>query len=59
MQAEGFDVEQSQAKADEFYGRLGSWMNEAVALGQENYAGPDDFLAIFDRLLDSEIDRLA
>lgn len=43
----------------DLYGRLDRWLNEAVALGKDEYSGPQDFMAMFERLLDSELEAVA
>lgn len=42
----------------DLYGRLDRWLTEATSLGADEYSGPQDFMAMFDRLLDSELERV-
>lgn len=56
LEAEGFD--RAADRTTEFYGRVGRWLRDAIDLGQDQYAGPEDFMAMLDRVLDTEVDLL-
>lgn len=57
LRAEGFGDE-SQALTNRVYSRVERWMNDAIALGVDEYQGPGDFMAMFERMLDAEISDL-
>jgi hypothetical protein len=56
--SEGFAAHEAEAKANELYGRVERWSQEAVGIGADEYSGSSDFMSMFDRLMDSEIDNL-
>lgn len=58
LQVEGFAVDKAESIANEFYSRVERWVEDAASIGQENYSSPSDFMALFDRLMDAEIDAL-
>jgi len=58
LEAEGCDQASAEQKTEQFFGRLTSKLNVAIDLGTEEWSGPSDFMAHFDRILDSEINRL-
>jgi hypothetical protein len=41
-----------------FYGKMDNWINDVVALGQESFGGPEEFMNMFSRVLDNEIEKL-
>ena len=43
---------------NDLYGRMERWLNEAVSLGADEYSGSSDFMSMFDRLIDSELERI-
>lgn len=45
-------------QAGELYGRVQHWMNEAIEIGPSAWAGPDEFMGAFERVLESEIEPL-
>lgn len=57
--AEGHSREEADTLATSFYTRVEAWVTDAAGLGMAEYTSSTDFMAMFDRLLDSEIDRLA
>lgn len=57
--AEGCEQGEATKLTEGFYGRVERWADDALSLGRSEYSGPDEFTAMFDRLLDSEIERLA
>lgn len=57
--AEGHPADKAHSLTNELYGRVGRWLEDAIGIGMNEYHGPDDFMALFDRLLDNEIDALA
>ena len=58
LMSEGFAADKAESITNEFYGRVERWLEDAVHVGQEYYSGPSDFMAVFDRLIDSEIETL-
>jgi hypothetical protein len=44
--------------ADEFYGRMDHWFNDIVTLGRDEFSGVDSFMALFERVLNSEMTRV-
>lgn len=57
--AEGRSEEEAAKMTNDLYGRVERWMEDAIGLGAEEYSSSADFMAMFERNLDSEIDRLA
>lgn len=55
---EGSPADRAESIANDFYSRTERWLEDAVSIGQDAYSGPADFMAVFDRLIDSEIDLL-
>lgn len=53
--AEGAAADKAESMTNEFYTRMERWIEDAVGL---EYSSATDFMASFDRLLDSEIERL-
>lgn len=47
------------ALTNEFYGRLDYWLQDIVTLGADEFSGPESFMAMFGRVIDSELDRLS
>lgn len=56
--AEGMDAEQAEVEAGAMYERMERWMETTIELGPDEYAGPGDYMALFDRRLDAEIEGL-
>lgn len=44
--------------ADDFYNRLDYWIADMLATGCKTLSGPDAFMAVFERVLDVEFDRM-
>lgn len=58
LMAEGTPGDEAESIASEFYGKTERWMQDAIALGADGYTSPNDFMAMFDRFVDSEIEVL-
>lgn len=43
---------------DGLYGRMDAWLADVVALGADEFAGPDDFMSMFGRVLNYEVGEL-
>lgn len=56
FRVEGHDT--PEETTTELYTRLDRWLTQAIELGAEEYSGPQDFMALFDRLLESELESL-
>lgn len=56
LESEGF--ENPAETTTEFFRIINRWLRDAIDIGPEQYGGPADFMAMFDRVLDNEIDRL-
>lgn len=57
FRTEGFD--DPEKLTTDLYGRLDRWLTEAISLGPDEYSGPQDFISMFERLLDSQLDEAA
>lgn len=55
---EGASDEEAATLTDKMYKRIESWLENAISLGVAEYEGPNDFMSMFDRVLDIEIDAL-
>lgn len=55
---EGVAGDKAESITNELYARTERWLEDAVGIGQEMYSSPRDFMAMFDRFLDREIDAL-
>lgn len=44
--------------ADDFYASMQEYVDNLTDLGHEGYEGPSHFMEVFDRLMESELDRL-
>ena len=58
LQSEGLSSELAIRVATDLYGRMERWMETTVELGPDEFAGPSDYMALFDRRLDLEIESL-
>jgi hypothetical protein len=56
--AEGASTERAEALTLAFYDRLESWFKITVDLGPEEYSGAADYMALFNRKMDQELDLL-
>lgn len=54
--AEGKPGDVAESITNDLYSRMERWTGEAVNLGMDEYSGPDDFMAYFDRNLTFEVD---
>lgn len=59
LKAEGAAPGEALRLTERFYSRMESWMADAIGLGMNEFSGPDDFIAMFERLLEVEIDDLS
>lgn len=57
--AEGHSASDAEVKVNELYARMERWSSEVVSLGMSEFSSPSDFMALFDRNLDLEIDAIA
>jgi hypothetical protein len=51
---EGFD--DAEVVADKVLGNMDTWLDNAVGLGPSEWSGPKDFVAMFERALDYELE---
>jgi hypothetical protein len=58
LKAEGADDGTALSMAESMYGRVENWMRDVIGLGMNEFAGPEDFMALFNRMLETEIDAL-
>ncbi len=56
--AEGASAQRATQLAEQFYSKVRAWAHDAIALGASGYNGPREFMALFDRVVNSELDRL-
>lgn len=56
--SEGYPRDEAESKVNELYSRVEAWVGQVVPLGMEEFSSPKDFMAMFDRNLDSELDAL-
>lgn len=47
----------SDISADEMYSRMDNWFADAVSVGQNAYAGPEQFMGMFEKVLEGELVR--
>lgn len=59
LRAEGWSAEEASSATKEFYDRMGGWLRDTVALGQDQFADAGDFMEIANRVIENEVDRLA
>lgn len=59
FRAEGFTSDESKAVTDRIYSNAMVWIENVVALGPDEFSGPQDFMALFDRMLDNELTEAA
>jgi hypothetical protein len=55
--AAGLEEGQVAEVTRRLYEQTERWLTDAAALGTGEFAGPEDFMALFDRLLDSQIEE--
>jgi len=58
LKAEGVSAGSALEITEDFYTRVQAWMDDVIGLGMGEYSGPDDFMLLFDRLLDTEVESL-
>lgn len=58
LKAEGADDATAYQLSEDFYGRVQAWMDDAIALGKGEYANAEDFMAMFDRVLEVQVEAL-
>lgn len=58
FQAEGHSPSDAERLTQTLYSRMDAWMEDAIGMGTEAYSGPSDFMAMFDRALDTQIEAL-
>ncbi len=56
--SEGFTEEEAAERTAKFYSAMDKWLEIAVSLGSDEYTGHADFISMFQRRLDSEIESL-
>jgi hypothetical protein len=57
--AEGMLIEDAVTVTENLYSRMEVWLETAVGFGTEEFSGPKDFVAMFERRLTTEIEDLA
>lgn len=50
--------EKAKTLTDNFYGRLDHWLRDVVSLGQDEFSGPEAFMGMFNRVVETEFDQL-
>jgi hypothetical protein len=55
---DGMASDKAESHTHEIYNRTERWMKDVIALGQSEFDGPSDFMDMFDRHLENEIDKL-
>jgi hypothetical protein len=58
LKAEGADATTAYRLTEDFYGRVQAWMDDAIALGMGEYEGEADFMQMFDRVLEVQVESL-
>lgn len=58
LKAEGSSDEVARELTGEFYDKVESWARDAIGIGMDSYAGPQDFMAMMNRVLDSQVECL-
>lgn len=58
LSLEGHDDDHAAQLTAAFYEKMDKWLEVAVALGMDEYSGASDFMAMFTRRLDAEIESL-
>lgn len=53
LEAEGYEASEAQVLTREFYTRLQDWLTFAINLGEDEFNSPTDFMAMFNRKIDS------
>lgn len=48
-------VQNATTATERMYGRMDSWLADVVALGPDEFGGPQDFMGYFDRVLANEV----
>jgi DNA-binding transcriptional MerR regulator len=56
LETEG--VPSAERVTNDFYGRMDHWLRDVVSLGQDEFSGPESFMAMFNRVLESEFSDL-
>lgn len=57
--AEGYSKEEAESFTNDFYSRVDLWSIDALGLGMSEYTSPSDFMSMYTRVLDSELDRVS
>jgi hypothetical protein len=57
LEADGLDHEEAVNRTDSIYEKLNDWVAEATDLGAEEFGTSSDFMALFERRLDSLIEE--
>jgi hypothetical protein len=56
LRLEGYS--DAEARTAELYRRVGAWLADTVALGRDEFSEPADFMGLFERVLEAEVDAL-
>lgn len=46
------------ASTNSLYGSLDNWLVDVVALGQSSFSGPEEFIQMFERVMNAELEKL-
>lgn len=55
---EAYGVSFPNATANEFYGRMDNWIQDAIALGSDEFSTPDSFMDLFTKVIDNEVSEV-
>lgn len=58
LEAEGLEPGEALIETNEFYTKAQTWLDHAISLGMDEYTSATDFMAIFERKIDSMIEAL-
>lgn len=58
LRLEGFTEDEAAELTANFYEKMDDWLKVATELGPDEYAGPSDFVAMFQRRVDAEIESI-
>jgi hypothetical protein len=58
LRAEGFTAEQAQKRTTDFFSLTDNWLSTVMPLADSDFDSPNDFMSLFDRMLDQTIDQI-
>lgn len=56
--AEGASREEAERRTERFYEGVRRWLKDAQSIGADEYDGPDDFMSMFERVLDTQLEKV-